>query len=156
MNINAPESSGSCQGSGKEMNLSSVLIYMKIYSAQSNSIGRAKSIETERREKHELSPRERREALCFGFGGIICMPLFDSWRHPLVFFPFHFLAHNPERLVLVPSPHGSPPLHPAWMLWMGIHWGHGAHSKLGLWEELAQGLMDNRKTRMGNHTPITH
>lgn len=44
MNINAPASPGSRQGSGKEMNLNSVLIYGNICSLQENSIGRTESI----------------------------------------------------------------------------------------------------------------
>lgn len=44
MNINVPVSPGSRQGSGKEMNLNSVLIYGNIYSLQEKSIGRTESI----------------------------------------------------------------------------------------------------------------
>lgn len=44
MNINAPASPGRRQGSGKEMNLNSVLIYGNICSLQENSFGRTESI----------------------------------------------------------------------------------------------------------------
>lgn len=44
MNINARTSPGSRQGSGKEMNLNSVLIYGNICSLQEDSIGRTESI----------------------------------------------------------------------------------------------------------------
>lgn len=44
MNINALPSPGNRQGSEKEMNLNSVLIYGNICSLQDNSIGRTESI----------------------------------------------------------------------------------------------------------------
>lgn len=51
MNINAPTSPGSRQGSGKEMNLNSVLIYGNIGSLQENSSGRTESIQGREGEK---------------------------------------------------------------------------------------------------------
>lgn len=51
MNINAPTSLGSRQGSRKEMNLNSVLIYGNICSLQENSNGRTESIQGREGEK---------------------------------------------------------------------------------------------------------
>lgn len=53
MNINAADPPGSYQGSGKEMNLSSVLIYMNVCSPQKNSIGPG-GVNTEEADRGKL------------------------------------------------------------------------------------------------------